>query len=165
HAFAHDLRRAGEVLRVAPQAPEPRAVVGLVAEGLAADEADQVVGDPAAELDEDVVLVERIAQPFQRLAALVAEELARQFLAGREPCLGYPFDLLEHPAVVGALPLAVGGGESKLQPVLARPRAASHGLRYRKEIEHPLVGLRSEALEPLRRRIGAPRRAGGRREE
>src|SRR4029078_13336537 len=73
-----------EVGRIALQTAEPGAIVGLVAERLMADDSHQQVCDTAVEMREDVVLVERIGQPLERVARAPREQRVRDLFARRE---------------------------------------------------------------------------------
>ena len=134
HALAHDPRRAVQVFRIAPQARKPRAIVGFVPERLTGDEADEVVGYAAIQLDEDVVLVKRILQPLERFPAVVGEELMRELFGWRQLARGNPVELLQHPAIVCPLPLAMLRRKRQLDLVLARPAPCPMVSRNRKEV-------------------------------
>ena len=102
------------------------------------------------------MLVKRVVEPLERLAAPAGEELVGQPLGRCELGGGNRRELPEHPPMVSSLPLAVLRRKGQLDLVLARARAAPHGLADRKEIERALVGLGREAFEPLRSGVGAP---------
>lgn len=153
HARAHLGGDALQVGRVALQAPEPGAVVGFVAERLAVYELHQVERHAAVQLDEEIVLVERVRQPIKRVVRAVGDQLVRQLLARPELAGRNPLQRLQDPAVVRALALAVLRGKRELEPVLARAGAAPEGLAEREQIERALGRFLRQALQALRRAL------------
>src|SRR5262249_7757139 len=103
-----------EQRRIAMQTAEPGAVVRLVAERLPIDDLHEVERDAAVQLDEDEVLVEGLREPLERVARPPGEQSGRQFLARPELRRGNGLELLQDPAGMRALPLAMLGAERDL---------------------------------------------------
>ena len=102
----------------------------------------------------------RMRQPLERIARAPAEQRVGDLLGRRELRRRDAFQLAEDPAMMRALALAVRVGKAELEAVLPRPGPAAEDFRDRKQVEHALLRLCGELLEPLRWRL---RRAQGRR--
>jgi hypothetical protein len=105
-------------------------------------------------MNESGMLMKRKRQPFERFTRAVAEQRVGEVLARRELGRRDVLELVENPAMMRALALAVLVRESGFQPVLPGAGAAAEDLRDRKKVERALLRLRCKLIEPLGSGLG-----------
>src|SRR5688572_12195340 len=164
-AAAHHACDIIDERNVALQAPEPGAIIRLVAHRLAVHHLHEAKRKAAVQVNECGVLIDRHREPVERGARAPRQQLVRQLFARPELRLRDALQLPQHPALERSLPLEVLVRQRELHTVLPRPGAAAEDLAHGEEIEGALGLLRRQPLQTLRRRLRAAQRRYDERKE